>query len=165
MKRDIPHRGKAIIAADPESEAAIKYRRVQVKLSQVTAVDTRASVVVKKSHVGTRLLKRFKETVAAVPCSACKKTMIRLDSMTVEAIRAKHDALVIEIERNAQNAKASWWATLLMRADELFTDGIVTRLLISKLLTEACDAEERETASGILDRNREPADMDRVVDS
>ena len=71
--------------------------------------------------------------------------MIRLNLTSVSEIRANHEDIVIEIEKNARNAKASWWANLMIKADEIFTDGIVTRLLISKLLSEACDEDERES--------------------
>jgi hypothetical protein len=104
-------------------------------------------------------MQQFKASVGAVPCSACKQTMIRLDLMSVHDIRANHEAIVIDIEKNARKAKASWWANLMIKADELFTDGIVTRLLISKLLADACDDEDSEAASPVLANYHQPADM------
>lgn len=144
--RDIPRHWKARIAADPDSEFAQEALAIQKRLMSISFHEKKVEAAVKKSHVGTRLLKRFKETVGAVPCSACKNTMIRLNLTSVSEIRANHEAIVIEIEKNARKAKASWWATIMIKADELFTDGIVTRLLISKLLGEACDEDEREDA-------------------
>lgn len=144
MARDIPRHWKARIAADPDSDFAREALEIQSRLRKIVHRENKIAAAAKKSHVGTRLLKRFAETVGAVPCSACKNTMIRLDLTSVSDIRANHEAIVIEIEQNARKAKASWWATIMIKADELFTDGIVTRLLISKLLSEACDEDGRQ---------------------
>lgn len=157
--RDIPRHWKARIEAYPDSEKSQKYLEIQRRLQRLAVQDRKAKAAALKSHVGTRLLKRFKETVGAVPCSACKNMIIRLNLTSVSDIRANHEAIVIEIEKNARKAKASWWATIMIKADELFTHGIVTRLLISKLLSEACDDEDSEAASGVLVDHHQPAGL------
>jgi hypothetical protein len=159
VNRDIPNHWKERIAADPDSEQSQKYLAIQKRLRSVGFYEKKVASAVKKSHVGTRLMQQFKASVGAVPCSACKQTMIRLDLMSVHDIRANHEAIVIDIEKNARKAKASWWANLMIKADELFTDGIVTRLLISKLLADACDDEDSEAASPVLANYHQPADM------
>jgi len=148
--RDIPQHWKARIAADPDSDFAREALAIQSRLRKIVYRENKIDAANKKSHVGTRLLNSFKNTVGAVPCSACKNLMIRLNLTSVSEIRANHEGIVVEIEKNARKAKASWWATIMLKADELFTDGIVTRLLISKLLSEACDDEDNETANRLL---------------
>lgn len=139
--QDIPMHWKKRIAEDPNSEFAKKALDIQEQLRTKSFSKARSQVAKKKSNVGTLLLERFKKMVDAVPCSDCKRTMVRLDFSTVEEIRDKHNAIVIEIEKNAHRAKSAWWSKLMMKADEMFTDGVVTRLLISKFLTEACDED------------------------
>lgn len=147
------------IAADPDSDQSQKYLAIQKRLLSVSFYENKVESAVKKSHVGTRLMQQFKASVGAVPCSACKQTMIRLDMMSVYDIRANHEPIVLDIEKNARKAKTNWWANLMIKADEMFTDGIVTRLLISKLLADACDDEDNEAANALLGSDSMPADM------
>lgn len=151
---DIPRHWKEKIAADPDSEKSKKYLGVRKTVHKLNSeISFRTENL--QSEVGSILMEIF-ERVGGVPCSDCKRTLLSLNRLTVSQIRERHNAFVIEIEKNAKKAKKALWARLSMYADQLATGGVVTRRVISDWIEEACEREEARIEQKINEAAAQP---------
>lgn len=150
---DIPLHWKSRIAEDPTSARSKEYLEIQQRILAEN-VQHQFETTDLQSEVGTTLVGFF-ERVGGVPCSDCKRTLLSLNRLSVDQIRERHNAFVIEIEKNAKKASMSLWAQLCVYADSLSTGGVVTRFLISKWLEEACVLEEKKNEKPIKPESTE----------
>ena len=151
----IPQHWKARIAADPDGEFA---RRAKIVVSRIETNNSEHTTSIQRrnqSQIGTRLAKKFKDCIGAIPCGACKQAIEALNRMTVSDVKQREAEIVAVIERNSRTATISWWARVVAYADDTLTDGKLTRTMIARWLHEACamelaDATNDETSTGLL---------------
>lgn len=130
------------IAEDPNGEFAKKALKIQAKIDTVNAHQTVLEKIENKSSVGTRLKEIFRARVGAVPCSRCKRAIEALNKSPLETLLANKEIIVETIYQNSKEAKASFWAKLLMAADDITSEGKATKFMIARWFDEACKSEE-----------------------
>jgi len=131
------------IKNNPDSPFAKKAARVQQGLA-IFIVNERSRTGI-KSQIGTNLMIMFRDRVSAVPCSGCKTTLRKLNSMTVEEVQEKREVIIEQIERNSTQSTMAWWAKVSAYADDKLTGGAGTRFMLGLWIDEAC---AKETADG-----------------
>lgn len=144
MKLQIPQRWIDELASNPDSDLSAKIRKSGI-LSRVAEVNAHELKVSTTSKIGTRLMEKFKSRIAAVPCSACKESMRRLNRMTPDYVEENRASLVDEIYENSQHAGVSWLAKASMAVDKMLTDGLTMHIVIGLWLDEAVAAEREST--------------------
>lgn len=152
---DIPQHWKDKIAADPDSEQAQKYLRVQRRIMAANGDHAAKIERQKQSSVGTWLAQKFKESIGAVPCGKCKRLMESLNAMPVDEISKNRDRIIKQIEANSKTATIKWWARVVSYADDTLTDGALTRCMVGRWLDEAIELEK---ASEYVPKNKDVSD-------
>jgi hypoxanthine phosphoribosyltransferase len=95
------------------------------------------SVVHRKSLIGTRLMELFKQKESQiVPCSDCKREIVRLDGMTPDEVTADRPNIIAKIAARAPSVLPKLWQRWAAAADEALKLGNV-RKRIGELLDEA----------------------------